>query len=413
MKQSRFLCAVFFLMLSAGNVFAGTADDQVGSLPSSRKEVGERQEHTRSRLRSAEAESLAKKYSLFKERLEQETGLSYTIDVSFLGQRGAPNGKGTPWQSQYYGTVNWDMFQSDTYGSGSMQLAYTAVRYWGMNANTLADRISVINPVNDYPKNANYFDQLSFTYQLPGALNWLSVTAGQFPIYNFDGTAYDSNQQINFINDALSQNGSDVYPSASLGAFVTMTPNDLWSVSFGFQDAHNISGSRITTDQFDQKRFTSFGSISFTPTIDGWGTGEYSLLLYNQPSVPEQPQNSNGWSLNLSQNIGQFGVFARINGASHSPNSIQQSYVIGGVYNNPFHRNSLDQIGLAATFNKLNKKVNGEGTRAYENVVEAYWSFGISEFMILTPDIQFYLNPGADTEQSTATVTSLRATFMF
>ncbi len=413
MKQSRFLCAVFFLMLSTGNVFAGPIDDQTGSSSSSRKEVEMRQEHTHSRLRSAEAESLAKKYSLFKERLEQETGLSYTIDVSFLGQRGAPNGKGTPWQSQYYGTVNWDMFQSDTYGSGSMQLAYTAVRYWGMNANTLADRISVINPVNDYPENANYFDQLSFTYQLPGSLNWLSVTAGQFPIYNFDGTAYDSNQQINFINDALSQNGSDVYPSASLGAFVTMTPNDLWSISFGFQDAHNISGSRITTDQFDQKRFTSFGSVSFTPTIEGWGMGEYSLLLYNQPSVPEQPQNSNGWSLNLSQNIGQFGVFARINGASHSLNSIQQSYVIGGVYNNPFHRNSLDQIGLAATFNKLNKKVNGEGTRAYENVVEAYWSFGLSEFMILTPDIQFYLNPGADTEQSTATVTSLRATFMF
>ena len=80
---------------------------------------------------------------------------------------------------------------------------------------------------------------------------------------------------------------------------------------------------------------------------------------------------------------------------------------------NPFRRNALDQIGIAGAVNKLSQTANGSGTRSVESVAEAYWAFGISNFMTLTPDIQVYINPGADPDQRTATVASLRATFMF
>lgn len=113
------------------------------------------------------------------------------------------------------------------------------------------------------------------------------------------------------------------------------------------------------------------------------------------------------------QNFGKLGLFARINGASDSPETIKQSYVLGGVYNNPLNRNALDQIGLAVAMNKLNKGVNGSGTRSVENVFEAYWVWGISNFLTITPDIQFYVNPGANQKVHTATVASLRATVMF
>ena len=83
------------------------------------------------------------------------------------------------------------------------------------------------------------------------------------------------------------------------------------------------------------------------------------------------------------------------------------------VLNNPLKRNALDQIGLAGAVNKLNKPVNGTGTRSVENVLEAYWAWGISNFLTITPDIQFYINPGANPNHKTATVSSLRATLMF
>lgn len=352
-------------------------------------------------------------YSDLKQTLANK-GLTYSVDISFLAQRASPNGRGTPWQSQYYGTAGWDMFKSDTWGQGSAQIAYTAVRYWGAEAETINNRIGVVSSFNDYTTKADYFDQLSYTHQLAGDWNALSVTLGQFPMYNFDGGTYNSNQQINFLNDALSQNGSSTYSSAGVGGYMTLTPNSAFNVSLGFQDAHNISGHNISLNRLGKHKYTTFATLTYSPTVSGLGAGLYSFLYYNQPEVPEQVESNSGWSFNLQQQVSEKVVlFGRVNGVNRSTEGIKQSYVVGGVYNNPLNRNSLDQIGLALAVNRLNKKVTGKENRTIENVIETYWAWGVSDYMTLTPDIQFYINPGENRAHHTATVSSLRATLMF
>ncbi len=352
-------------------------------------------------------------YNRMKKELQNKTGLSYSLDVSYMGQRGAPNGHITPWQSQYYGTATWDMFQSDTWGSGSLDIAYELVRYWNGTGAELGSNIGVVSGVNDYSQKANYFYQLSYTQQFAGALDWLSVTLGQFPMYNFDGTTYDSNQQIYFINDSLSQNASSTYSTAGIGGYATISPNAFWSVSAGAQDATNVDGNRISTSQLDDAKYTTFVSGTINPK-NKLGQATLSVLFYHQPSVPAQPGKTNGWSFNAQQNIGKkTAVFARVNGASKGITGIRQSYVLGGVYNNPLNRNALDQIGIAAAVNKLDKGVNGAGSRSVENVFEGFWAWGVSSFMTITPDIQFYINPGLNAKSNTATVASIRATMMF
>ncbi len=356
--------------------------------------------------------ALGQSYANFKNELAQKTGLSFGLDISFLGQRGNPSGKITPWQVQYYPYFNWNMFDSSI-GSGSLQFSYTAVRYWGNNATNLGENLGVVSAVNDYPSNSNSFDQLSYTHQMPEKLDWLSVTLGQFPMYNFDGTAYNSNQQINFLNYALSQNASSAYPLASLGGFLTITPNEDWSFVVGFQDANNVDGTKIDTHHLGDHKYTSFISATYNPTIMNQ-SGQYSIMLYNQPSVQSQPTESNGWSINMQQFINEkVALFGRINGTSSSEEEIKQSYVLGGVYNNPFDRNSLDQFGLAVAVNKLNKSMLPQNTRSVESVIEGYYAFGISNFMTLTPDIQVYINPGQDPSNNLALVGSVRATLMF
>lgn len=362
----------------------------------------------------AKKQSLAEDYADFKKALKDAIGLTYTLDMSVLYQRGAPNGSKNTWQTQYYGSANWDMYDS-IIGSGSMQAAYTYVHYWGDSAQNISNRIGVVSGINDYTSNVYNFDQLTYTHTLPGKLNILSVSVGQFPIYNFDGSAYDANQQINFLNYALSQNGSSSYPTASLGGYITLTPNENWSFSVGMQDANNLDGNKIQTSTFHRKQYTSFVSASYTPNIKNMGQGQYSILLYNQPWTNEEPETTNGWSINLSQALNdKLTIFGRINGVTGNVEPISQSYVLGGVINNPLNRNELDQIGFATAINKLNKDVNGENSRSVETVLEGYWAWGISNFMTLTPDVQFYINPGQDKDNSkTATVFSLRATLMF
>lgn len=364
--------------------------------------------------RKVQKETWYDRYSQFKSDFQKNTGISYSLDASILGQRGAPNGKGTSWQFQFYPSISWEIYNGE-YGTGTINSAYTPTRYWSStSAQDITNNINVLSEINDYTTKSNTFDELSYTHQFAGNLSWLSFTVGQFPIYNFDGSEYLSNQQINFINYALSQNATSSYPTASLGAYFTFTMNPEWQLTLGMQDAHNVNGTSISSSDFGKGKYTSFVSLSYTPTFLNLGDAQYSLLIFNQPSVVEQPQTSNGFSFNWEQSLGDtYAIFGRISGVKNSPEQINQTYVLGGVVNNPLGRNALDQIGFATALNKANKDVVGDTARKYETVLETYWAWGIGNYLTITPDIQFYIKPALDRNQNTATVASIRTTFMF
>ena len=54
-----------------------------------------------------------------------------------------------------------------------------------------------------------------------------------------------------------------------------------------------------------------------------------------------------------------------------------------------------------------------ELSRDSEKVLEAYWAWGISKWMTITPDIQFYIDPALNPKSDYGTVFSLRASFFF
>ncbi|MDR1694078.1 MAG: carbohydrate porin [Lactobacillaceae bacterium] len=350
-------------------------------------------------------------YQDFKDDLGKK-GIIYDGAATILGQRGAPSGKITPWQVQFYGEANWDMFKSD-YGNGSLQVSYDKVRYWGRTADELDGNLGVASDINDYSDNARYFTQLSYTHQFVGKMDWLALTFGQFPMYLFDGNPYSSNQQTDFNNLALAQNASYSYPSASFGAFASLTPIKDWTAVVGFQDANNVDGDKIKMNTANDGDYTSFASLAYSPTIEGLGKSKYAILFYHQPSVDRQPKESYGWSVNISQDLGEkWAVFSRINGTTHSA-SLKQSYALGGVYKDPLNRNDLDRIGFAVAVNKPNREAYGHDVRNMETVFETYWDFGVGKYLLLTPDFQMYLKPALNRDTDIATVYSLRATLLF
>ena len=118
-----------------------------------KKSVHTRRRFDRARHALAKKESLEEKYADFKKMLNDKMGLSYTFDMSVLSQRGAPNGEKTAWQTQYYGSANWNMYNSSI-GAGSLQAAYTYVHYWGNSAETIGNNIGVVSDINDYSNNS-------------------------------------------------------------------------------------------------------------------------------------------------------------------------------------------------------------------------------------------------------------------
>lgn len=397
-------------LLSAGMQTAHAAEDTSSLLS---KSAQQRSEAGKIR-RNHNFTDLGQEYTDFKNMLNKKYGFDYSVDVSYMGQRAAPSGKKSSYQTIIYPSFTWTTFQNE-YGTGTLNFAYNIVRYGGIQGSRLNSNIGAVTGINDYTSKATSMDELYYTYQLGGSWNWLTLALGQFPLYNFDGSSYNSNQQVNFINEALSQNASSTYSTAGVGTYVQIDPNEDWSFAFGAQDATDIDGQSFRVNDFDQKHFTTFGYAAYTPTIKGLGQAQYSVLLYNQPGVKAQPQTTNGWSFNISQNIGEkLNIFARVNGVSGNVAEIDQSWVLGGVYNDPLDRNPLDQIGLAFAYNKINEKAVGEPLNSSaEKVIETYWAWGISKWMTLTPDIQFIIDPAQNPKSDFDTVFSLRGTFFF
>lgn len=366
-----------------------------------------------SQTANAAQPSLGEDYLSFKNWLNKEYNLDYSLTYSVLGQRTSPSGRNNAVQSYLYPSITWTMFENE-YGTGVLNFAYNSIYYGGHSAEDIQNRSGLVSPINDFNAYEQSFAGLYYTYQFSKQYNWLTLGAGQYNLFMFDGTDYDGNQQVNFLNFSLSQNGSATYSSAGLGAYLQATPDD-WSFTAGFQDATNIEAPSIRVNRLKKKHFTTFGQIGYNPTIKGLGAGQYSIMLYNQPAVKEQPQTTNGWSINIQQSLNKkLALFARLNGVSGHVISTNQTYAAGMVYNNPLERNELDQIGLAYAYNKIDEKAVGSKTyHKAEQIVEAYWAWGISKWATITPDFQFYINPALNKKSDYGSVSSLRLTVFF
>ncbi|MBR1840672.1 MAG: carbohydrate porin [Alphaproteobacteria bacterium] len=352
-------------------------------------------------------------YDNFKNQLAKNYGLSYNLDYSLMPQYTMPSGKHTALQSLFMPSVAWTTFQNE-YGTGTLNASYTSVLYNNNDAQDIQNNTGMVTGINDFTTSEQEFSGLYYTYQLPHKYNWLTFGAGQYTLYAFDGTDYDNNQQANFINYALSQNGSATYADAGLGVYAQATPGN-WLFVVGAQDATNIEAPSIRFNHLDDKHYTTFAQVGYNPEICGLGQGQYSIMFYNQPNVSEQPQTTNGWSLNMQQNISEkAALFGRINGVTGNMVSIKNSYVLGAVYNNPFNRNDLDQIGLAYAYNDLSAAAVGEKLyESAEQVIEAYWAWGISKWATVTPDLQFYIHPALNQKSDYGAAASLRLSLMF
>lgn len=358
-----------------------------------------------------EAKELYGDYARFKQRLDQQAGLSWSVDFSYLPQWAGPEG-GSP-STQFLTTSNLDvrLFRSKSLGEGSVQVAYTTARYPSVqNGANLSSTIGAITLINDFPVYQNTFAQLSYTHTFPG--NTVLLTVGQYPFYNFDGNFYLANQQENFNSYIFSQNGCSTYPIAGLGAYAQVNITDTIQLAGGLQNPNNLSGSTLATPNFRDGSYAWFGYLQWTPKFRGLGSAQYSFTYYQVPRIPEQNASS-GWSFNAMQNLNDtWALFARANSAYQTFAPIRSSYALGAAMNDPLGRNKLDQIGLAIGLSTAAPApVNPAGSRT-EKVIEAYWNWAFTGGLLITPSVQLIVDPALAPDRGTSWALSLRGTLM-
>ncbi len=356
------------------------------------------------------ARDLTVEYDKLKKDIQTKHDITYSLSMGATLQRASPSGKNTAFQTYIRPFITWNNLNTQ-YGSGSLNAGYNFVYYPNTDSSELSNNIGVVNSTLGSDDDAAEFNNFYYSWQFPDSFKWLNVNIGQFSIGNFDGFSAAQNARWLFFNDALSGNGSSSYSTAGVGIFAKALVSDDLRFVFGFQDATNTDGKSIKVNHIKDKHYATFAKVSYMPyTI--FGLSEISVLAYNQPWVSEQPQTTNGWSLNMAQNFGQkYNVFVSLNGVSGRVEEIKNSYKIGFIWFNPLKRNSLDQIGLAYAYNDINEKAVGKTlVHDAEQVIEAYWAWGVSKYMTITPDFQFYINPALNQKSDYAAAFALRLT---
>lgn len=350
-------------------------------------------------------------YLAFKTRLQDEYNIGFTMPASIYTQWAGPNGGQGNVELVYTPNIVWKPFTDTEIGSGSVDVLFQQYHFWTRpSTGTRLATMGLITQTNAWPQNGYQLTQLTYTHTFPG--KWLSIAAGQYTFGQYDDNQYSGDAQTSFINYALAQSGTQTYANAGMGAYAQLNPTESLQFAGGMQSATDITGHAVTMNGFGSNKIAWFASAQWTTTFLGGGT--YNIIYYDQPSVPLQPSASKGISFSASQDFDdQYGVFLRVNNASGAAIPIQTSVGFGLVVNDPFDRMRLDQAGIAVAWDKANKSNLGGAGRNAEWIGELYYNYWLFKGMILTPDVQVYVNPVLAPDTKLAGVFTLRTTFQF
>jgi porin len=118
-------------------------------------------------------------------------------------------------------------------------------------------------------------------------------------------------------------------------------------------------------------------------------------------------------------------LFANFVQADRQTATIDQLITIGLFYTGPFDARPQDDLGFAVGRTHVNNNVaegqklqnaNGLGPVAVqtsEYPVELYYSFNISNWLVLRPNLQYIYHPGGTSENANVVVLGLKASVKF
>ena len=363
----------------------------------------------RAKKQQSMSQTVSDDYAGFKTRMEDEHGLTWSFGLSYRQAWVHPDNIGTSSQTLFWPTVNWDMFTNDSIGSGSFQLFYYGQQRSSARVTASRGRRTLST---ELPESAQRYSQFTYTHTLPGEK--LAVIVGEFSFFNFDNNEFMASQQLNFITNIFSANGSATYPTTGFGGLVQFNATKTLQFLAGGQSVNTVNTAKPPSDGYLSSPYAWLGYAQWTPAFKGLGDAQYSLTLYQAPATSERPA-SHGWSINAVQNLNdRWAVFGRLNASSDDGGGHKRSVGVGAALNNPLGRAAADQIGIAIGSVEQKLPLSAVTLEHTQNTLEGYWNWSfIGGLLLLTPDVQYIRKPLFAPERDSAWIMSLRTALVF
>lgn len=313
-------------------------------------------------------------------------------------------------------------------------------------------------------KNCGYEVQPTDQNQLAGKTptSRVVITVGKFCLSDFfDDNSYDHDARSQFLNWSLMASGSWDFPADTRGytsGFVVEAIKPLWAIRFSavmvprqanaLQMDWQLNKANSETLEFEQHwnvkghegvvRATGFITFSRAPyyknaiqAIENHDTAEANLLIgviSSQITWDTFGGIKYGFGLNLEQDFGYgIGVFARGNwsdghSATWAFTEIDNNVQLGMLMHGNLWKRPTDFFGVAGVINGIsplhrqylelggNGFILGDGALNYgrEMLLEAFYNAQIAQFLYISPDYQFIVNPGYNKDRGPVHVLGLR-----
>jgi porin len=274
--------------------------------------------------------------------------------------------------------------------------------------------------------------------------------------WNFDGGGagslrvglYDLNTEFDttesrglFLNSAYGigqelaqsgRNGPSLYPDTALAARVAWAPNESSQFKLAVMDGvpgdpHDAGRSRWHVSESEGALWIGEVTVSAGPvaqfSIGHWRySAQFESLRIEDPERGPSLRRDNRGTYVTAElahraswgNGPRWTGFMRAGEANDSINMFEHHVAAGVAVTCPWPGSTGSQLGLAASearvgadYRELQRRA-GESAERYERNVELTWRIPLGSHVVLQPDVQYVVNPGADRRIPDAWVAGLR-----
>jgi len=235
----------------------------------------------------------------------------------------------------------------------------------------------------------------------------------------FDANAVANDETSQFLADVFVNNIAVEFPDYAYGARVTISPNEMFDISFGALEADSDY-----EDIFDQNFLIA--ELGIKPKINnrqgnyriyGWHNSG-NKVAFDDPT--DMREEGYGIGVSIDQEITEaVTAFARLGWQDDDVYAVEYAWSLGFQVSGGLWGRDDDIFGLAYARSETGDdyrdslRSSGLRTAAAENTIEAYYNFRVNDNITLSPDLQFAHDMAGMEETDSVFIFGLRAQLDF
>ena len=311
---------------------------------------------------------------------------------------------------QHNGLFYWRLLEDTPIGTGGILVnGFQARQLSGTTGAEFSRALGINFFTSASPDDSDAVAALYWRHDFPG--NVLTLRVGQDEVAAIDdGCRYACDDTASFLATPLSSSPVRSLPGSGLSLIANLSLSPIVGVEVGAGDA-NGDGQLNLGRPFHTSELAYAVALKFTDPFKSIGDGLYKFSIYHvdptKQGTPSALGASRGFSIQVDQDVGDVGLFAKYSATSGSTGLARRFASGGTVWKRPFGH---DEDWLGVGFGWVDS-LAPDMSDGY--VLETYYRMQLTPLVQITADAMLVMDPATRSGDGVSGVFSFRSTAQF